>query len=88
MNLFIILKTKCVNLKHINNICILVCNPAEARRDAARREKHLEKLKEELAKLKKLDGSAHSKAHCRFNSYFTYKKYLSISRWTLRGISK
>ncbi|ODA38709.1 IS1634 family transposase [Desulfosporosinus sp. BG] len=57
---------------------VLVRNPAEARRDAARREKHLEKLKAELAKLKELDGSAHSKAHCRLNSHITYKKYLKM----------
>ena len=57
---------------------VLVRNPAEARRDAARREKHLEKLKAELVKLKELDGSAHSKAHCRLNSHITYKKYLKM----------
>lgn len=57
---------------------VLVRNLAEARRDAARREKHLEKLKAELAKLKELDGNAHSKAHCRLNSHITYKKYLKM----------
>ena len=57
---------------------VLVRNPAEARRDAARREKHLTKLKAELIKLKELDGSAHSKAHCRLNSHITYKKYLRM----------
>lgn len=57
---------------------VLVRNLAEARRDAARREKHLAKLKAELIKLKELDGSAHSKAHCRLNSHITYKKYLKM----------
>jgi len=57
---------------------VLVRNPSEARRDAARREKHLLKLKAELVKLKELDGSAHSKAHCRLNSHITYKKYLKM----------
>jgi IS4 transposase len=57
---------------------VLVRNPAEARRDAARREKHLEKLKAKLAKLKELDGIAHSKVHCCLNSHITYKKYLKM----------
>lgn len=57
---------------------VLVRNPAEARRDAATREKHLEKLKKELAKLKELDGKAHTKAHCRINSHMVYKKYLKM----------
>lgn len=57
---------------------VLVRNPIEARRDAAKREKLLEKLKDELAKLKELDGTAHTKAHCRLNSHITYKKYLKM----------
>ena len=57
---------------------VLVRNPSEAKRDAAKREKHLEKLKAELAKLKELEGSAHTKAHCRLNSHITYKKYLKM----------
>lgn len=57
---------------------VLVRNPSEAKRDAAKREKHLEKLKAELAKLKELKGSAHTKAHCRLNSHITYKKYLKM----------
>lgn len=57
---------------------VLVRNPVEARRDAATREKHLEKLKAELVKLKDLEGEAHTKAHCRLNSHITYKKYLKM----------
>lgn len=57
---------------------VLVRNLAEARRDAAKREKHLEKLKKELAKLKELDGKAHTKAHCRLNTHLVYKKYLKM----------
>lgn len=57
---------------------VLVRNPSEAKRDEAKREKHLEKLKAELAKLKELKGSAHTKAHCRLNSHITYKKYLKM----------
>ncbi|MEA5024611.1 hypothetical protein SDC9_48214 [bioreactor metagenome] len=57
---------------------VLVRNPAEARRDAAKREKHLEKIRAELARLKELDGTAHTKAHCRLNTHMTYKKYLKM----------
>ncbi len=57
---------------------VLVCNPIKARRDAAKREKLLERLKEKLAKLKELDGTAHTKAHCRLNSHVTYKKFLKM----------
>lgn len=57
---------------------VLVRNPAEAKREAAKRAKHLEKLKAELAKLKELDGKAHTKAHCRLNSHIVYKKYLRM----------
>ncbi|GAB6172667.1 IS1634 family transposase [Paradesulfitobacterium aromaticivorans] len=57
---------------------VLVRNPAEAKRDAATRDKHLEKLKNELAKLNELDGKAHTKAHCRLNSHIIYKKYLKM----------
>lgn len=57
---------------------VLVRNPAEARREAAKCQKHLEKLKEELFKLKKLDGKAHTKAHSRINSHIIYKKYLKM----------
>ena len=57
---------------------VLVRNPSEAKRDAQTRNKHLERLKEKLAKLKELDGEAHTKAHCRLYSHIVYKKYLKI----------
>lgn len=57
---------------------VLVRNPSEARRNAHTRNKHLEKLGEKLAKLKELDGEAHTKAHCRLYSHIVYKKYLKI----------
>lgn len=57
---------------------VLVRNASEARRDVHTRNKHLEKLKEKLAKLKELDGEAHTKAHCRLYSHIVYKKYLKI----------
>lgn len=57
---------------------ILVRNASEAKRDAHTRNKHLEKLKEKLSKLKELDGEAHTKAHCRLYSHIVYKKYLKI----------
>ena len=57
---------------------ILVRNPSEVKRDAHTRNKHLERLKEKLAKLKELDGEAHTKAHCRLYSHIIYKKYLKI----------
>lgn len=64
---------------------VLVRNPVEARRDAARRTKQLEKLREELATLKDLDGKAHTKAHCRINTHQVYKKYLKMdSKGNLR----
>lgn len=59
---------------------VLVRNPDEAKRDAARREKHLEALRAELARLKELDGDAHTKAHCRLHSHVTYKRYLKIDK--------
>ncbi|MCP3775653.1 IS1634 family transposase [Paenibacillus sp. MZ04-78.2] len=59
---------------------VLVRNPDEARRDAARREKHLTALKEELARLKELDGEAHTKAHCRLHNHTTYKRYLKMDK--------
>ncbi|CAA7601094.1 Transposase, IS4-like [Acididesulfobacillus acetoxydans] len=51
---------------------------AEAKRDAHTRAKHLEKLKQKLAKLKELDGEAHTKAHCALYSHIVYKRYLQI----------
>ncbi|CAA7600887.1 Transposase, IS4-like [Acididesulfobacillus acetoxydans] len=57
---------------------VLVRNPAEAKRDAHTRTKHLEKLKQKLAKLKELDGEAHTKAHCALYSHIVYKRYLQI----------
>jgi transposase len=59
---------------------VLVRNPAEAKRDAATREKHLEKLTQELAKLKDLNGEAHTKAHCRLYSHQAYKRYLKMDK--------
>jgi len=59
---------------------VLVRNPEEAKRDAARREEHLERLRAELARLKELDGEAHTKAHCRLHSHPTYKRYLKIDK--------
>ncbi len=59
---------------------VLVRNPAEAKRDAATREKHLEKLTQELAKLKDLNGEAHTKAHCRLYSHQVYKRYLKMDK--------
>jgi Transposase len=59
---------------------VLVRNPEEARRDAARREAHLARLRAELARLKKLDGEAHTKAHCRLRSHATYKRYLKTDK--------
>ncbi|KKC45811.1 transposase [Paenibacillus sp. D9] len=59
---------------------VLVRNPDEAKRDAARREKHLEALRAELARLKELDGDTHTKAHCRLHSHVTYKRYLKIDK--------
>jgi len=47
---------------------VLVRNPEEARRDVAQREAHLQKLRTELARLKELDGDAHTKAHCRLTA--------------------
>jgi len=59
---------------------VLVRNPEEARRDAARREAHLERLRAELERLKELDGEAHTKAHCRLHSHATYKRYLKTDK--------
>ncbi|WP_035101069.1 IS1634 family transposase [Aneurinibacillus terranovensis] len=59
---------------------VLVRNPEEAKRDAARREAHWKQLREELARLKELDGDAHTKAHCRLHSHVTYKRYLKIDK--------
>lgn len=59
---------------------VLVRNPDEARRDALRRESHLEKLRTELARLKKLDGEAHTKAHCALQSHPTYKRLLKADK--------
>ena len=39
---------------------VLVRNPEEAKRDAVRREEHLERLRAELDRLKELDGEAHT----------------------------
>lgn len=58
---------------------VLVRNPSEAKRDAQTRNKHLKRLKGKLAKLKELDGEAHTKAHCRLYSHIVYKKYLKIN---------
>jgi len=57
---------------------VLVRNLSEVKRDVYTRNKHLEKLKGKLAKLKELDGEAHTKAHCRLYSHIVYKKYLKI----------
>jgi hypothetical protein len=35
---------------------------------------------EELAKLKELDGDAHTKAHCRLHNHPTYKRYLKMDK--------
>jgi transposase len=59
---------------------VLVKNPDEAKRQSIRRNKHLELLKEELSRLKELDGKAHSKAHCRLNTHMVYKKYLRMDK--------
>ncbi len=59
---------------------VLVRNPSEAKRDAARREKHLKDLREQLEQLKELDGEAHTKAHCRLHSHPTYKRYLKTDK--------
>lgn len=59
---------------------VLVRNPEEAKRDAAQREEHLERLRTELARLKELDGDAHTKAHCRLHSHPTFKRYLKIDK--------
>lgn len=59
---------------------VLVRNPEEARRDAAKRDTHLAHLQEELSRLKELDGEAHTKAHCRLVSHPTYKRYLKVDK--------
>jgi len=59
---------------------VLVRNPEEAKRDAVRREEHLERLRAELDRLKELDGEAHTKAHCRLHSHPSFKRYLKIDK--------
>lgn len=59
---------------------VLVRNPEEVKRDAARREEHLKRLRVELVRLKELNGDAHTKAHCRLHSHPTYKRYLKIDK--------
>lgn len=59
---------------------VLVRNPQEAKRDAAQREGHLKAMQEELDNLKRLDGEAHSRAHCRLHSHITYKRYLKMDK--------
>lgn len=59
---------------------VLVRNLAEVKRDAAIRNKHLETLAQELAKLKELNGDAHTKAHCRLYSHPVYKRYLKMDK--------
>jgi transposase len=59
---------------------VLVRNPSEARRDAARREKHLTDLRVQLGRLKELDSEAHTKAHCKLHSHPTYKRYLKTDK--------
>ncbi|MCL4440716.1 MAG: IS1634 family transposase [Firmicutes bacterium] len=59
---------------------VLVRNPAEAKRDAATRNTHLENLGQELAKLKELDGDAHTKGHCRLYSHQVFKRYLKMDK--------
>ena len=59
---------------------VLVRNPDEARRDAARREKHLVGLRTQLSRLKELNGEAHTKAHWRLHALPTYKRYLKTDK--------
>lgn len=59
---------------------VLVRNPEEAKRDALKRENHLAHLQEERARLKELDGEAHTKAHCHLVSHRTYKRYLKVDK--------
>lgn len=59
---------------------VLVRNPDEAKRDALRRESHLERLRAQLAKLKELDGEAHTKAHCALQTHPTYKRLLKADK--------
>ncbi len=60
---------------------VLAFNPEEAKRDEARRAAKLRELRMELERLKELQGEAHTKAHCRFASHPTFKRYLKQDRW-------
>lgn len=62
---------------------ILVRNPREAIRDAAQREAHLKKLKEELQALERTPTSVErSKAASRLYAHATYGRYL---KWSSKG---
>ena len=56
---------------------VLVRNPEQAKRDQARREKHVEELQAELDQLKTLnDVGQHTKAACALKSHPIYGRYL------------
>jgi transposase len=59
---------------------LLVRNSDEAEREAARRENHLTALKEELVRLKGLDGEAYTRAQSRLLNHPTYKRYLKMDK--------
>ena len=55
---------------------VVVHNPKEAQRDAARREEAIEKLERHLSELGDLTGKEHSKAACELRAHPTFGRYL------------
>jgi transposase len=55
---------------------VVVHNPKEAQRDAARREEAIEKLERHLNELGDLTGKEHSKAACGLRAHPTFGRYL------------
>jgi len=59
---------------------VLVHNPAEARRQKAKREEMIKNLKAQLAQIKELPENQHTKAVCALVSHRTYGRYLTRTK--------
>lgn len=59
---------------------ILVRNPEEVKRDKAKRDEIIKKIKEELACIGELNGAPHTKAVCNLIAHPTYGRYLKMDK--------
>lgn len=57
---------------------VMLRNPMEAEKDRKTREKHLERIKEELAAIGELSGGAYTKRVCNLVSHEVYGRYLKL----------